>query len=98
MGNDLHSDETSILDSQPPPVRGPGRKPGWTGPADVPALHRGRLAVLRRHHDDPGRQHPYATAVKLHCLSCVGWVRKDVADCTSTVCPLWPVRPYRVAR
>jgi len=39
-----------------------------------------------------------AAAVKLFCLECVGYVRTDVTGCTATRCPLYPHRPYQVAK
>jgi hypothetical protein len=36
-----------------------------------------------------------AAAIKLFCLECVGGVRADVRDCTSSACALYPHRPYR---
>ena len=29
------------------------------------------------------------------CLECVHWDRKEITNCTSTICPLYPYRPYR---
>lgn len=34
-------------------------------------------------------------AIKVFCAECVGFVRKDVRDCTAEACPLWPHRPYQ---
>lgn len=39
-----------------------------------------------------------ANAVKLFCLECVGYVRKDVTNCTAPLCPLFAWRPYRDGR
>ena len=36
-------------------------------------------------------------AAKLHCLQCVGWLRKEVSMCSSKMCPMWPGRPYQGA-
>jgi len=36
------------------------------------------------------------SAVKLHCLQCMGYVTKDVRTCTgSKICALWLFRPYQ---
>jgi hypothetical protein len=32
-------------------------------------------------------------AVKVMCLHCVGWERKEVTLCTARGCPLWKYRP-----
>jgi hypothetical protein len=34
-------------------------------------------------------------AIKAQCLACVGFVREDVTNCTSAMCPLWHHRPYQ---
>lgn len=36
-----------------------------------------------------------AERIKAKCLDCCGYQRLEVANCTATVCPLWPIRPYR---
>jgi hypothetical protein len=36
-----------------------------------------------------------AAAVRLFCLQCVGYTRKDVTNCTAPKCPLYPHRPYQ---
>jgi hypothetical protein len=34
-------------------------------------------------------------AIKLKCLDCVAWERKEVRDCVIVACPLYPHRPYQ---
>lgn len=34
-------------------------------------------------------------AIKLNCLECSGWQRKEVRDCRDTGCPFYPQRPYQ---
>ena len=34
-------------------------------------------------------------AIKAKCLECVGFVRKDITDCTAKQCPLYAYRPYQ---
>jgi len=34
-------------------------------------------------------------AIKAMCMECVQWVRKDVAECGSPACPLYPYRPFQ---
>lgn len=34
-------------------------------------------------------------AIKAMCLSCVGFQRDAVRDCTGFSCPLWAYRPYQ---
>ena len=36
-----------------------------------------------------------AAGIKAFCLSCVGYVKKDVTGCTARGCPLWTHRPYQ---
>ena len=36
-----------------------------------------------------------AAGIKAFCLSCVGYVKKDITGCTATGCPLFVHRPYR---
>jgi hypothetical protein len=43
-------------------------------------------------------QRSRATAVKLHCIQCMGGeaaTRADIRDCTATGCALYTWRPYR---
>ena len=35
------------------------------------------------------------SAANATCAECVGWVRKEVRDCTALGCPLHPYRPYQ---
>ena len=42
----------------------------------------------------PGKITPLR-AIKAFCLSCVGDSRRDITNCTSRQCPLYPVRPYQ---
>jgi hypothetical protein len=34
-------------------------------------------------------------AVKAFCLECVGWAKKEVANCSSIACPLHSFRPFQ---
>ena len=34
-------------------------------------------------------------AADAFCMECVCWQRKEVRNCTSLACPLWPYRPYQ---
>jgi hypothetical protein len=36
-------------------------------------------------------------AIKAMCLSCVGFERDAIRDCTGYSCPLWKYRPFQVA-
>jgi hypothetical protein len=38
---------------------------------------------------------PPRGAIKAFCLTCVGYVRKDVTNCTARACPLYAYRPYQ---
>lgn len=53
---------------------------------DVPALYQGIAVAATRSR---------AAAVKLFCLECVGYIRKDVTECTATKCSLFRWRPYQ---
>ncbi len=33
--------------------------------------------------------------IKMQCLECFGWVRKEMVKCNSYACPLYSYRPYR---
>lgn len=35
-----------------------------------------------------------AAAIKAFCLSCVGFIKTDVRNCTAPTCALFSVRPY----
>lgn len=37
-------------------------------------------------------------AIKAFCLACVGFVRKDITNCSATQCPLYPYRPYQAGQ
>jgi len=34
-------------------------------------------------------------AIKAMCLSCVGFQRDEIRDCTAFACPLWKYRPFQ---
>ena len=34
-------------------------------------------------------------AIKAFCLTCVGFIRKDIKNCTADECPLHKYRPYQ---
>ena len=34
-------------------------------------------------------------AVNAHCLECTWFDKEHIHNCTSTICPLWSVRPYQ---
>lgn len=34
-------------------------------------------------------------AIKAMCLSCVGFIRADIKNCTARACPLYAYRPYQ---
>ena len=34
-------------------------------------------------------------AIKAMCLSCTGFERKEIANCSSFACPLWQYRPFQ---
>ena len=36
-----------------------------------------------------------AATIKHHCLACVAFERREVTLCTSTMCALWPARPFQ---
>ena len=36
-------------------------------------------------------------AIKAMCLTCVGFDRASIRDCTGYSCPLWAYRPFREA-
>lgn len=57
--------------------------------AEVPAKYRGHVERMAAG--------SLRAAVNLHCLQCVGYVRSEIAACTSARCPIWPLRPYQRA-
>ncbi len=59
--------------------------------SQTPAMSRGLVDRAFRGVASP-RQ-----SIKARCLQCVGFVRKDVANCTAPTCALWPYRPYQTA-
>ena len=36
--------------------------------------------------------------IKAFCLECNGWEEAAIRGCTATACPIWGLRPYRVAQ
>lgn len=47
---------------------------------------------------DAAEEGSVTAALKVKCLDCSGWERKEVRDCTVAGCPLYPVRPYQDAK
>lgn len=41
------------------------------------------------------KQAPPRLAIKAKCLECVGWMRKEITECSAIDCPLWAYRPYQ---
>jgi hypothetical protein len=37
-------------------------------------------------------------AIRLHCIECMGFQKRFVNECTSTLCPLYPFRTGRTSR
>lgn len=35
------------------------------------------------------------TAIRAHCMECVGWDREGVRECTCPECSLYPYRPFK---
>ena len=61
--------------------------------ADAPVLYR---PIIREAYTlSPARRASPRRAIKAFCLQCVGYVRKDVTECTAIACPLWHYRPYQ---
>ena len=59
---------------------------------EAPLLYR---PMLRRAFDGTARK---SDAIKAKCLACTGFVRADVAACTSELCELHAYRPYQARR
>ena len=57
----------------------------------VPPKYRGLYLRVLNNEASP-RQ-----CIKVTCLECMGWVRSEVAKCTSVACPLFNKRPFRPA-
>lgn len=36
-------------------------------------------------------------AIKAQCLSCMGYDRESIKNCTGWACPLWAYRPFQSA-
>lgn len=44
---------------------------------------------------DQAEQGSFPAAIKLMCLDCTCWQRKEIRDCVIVRCPLYPHRPYQ---
>ena len=44
---------------------------------------------------DEKKPAPPRQAIKVMCMECVGWDKKEVATCPATACPLWLHRPFK---
>lgn len=40
----------------------------------------------------PGELFTARTAIRNHCVECMGYAARDVSDCTDAGCHLWPYR------
>lgn len=56
--------------------------------ADAPSVYR---PLMRRAFSGKSK----AAGIKSFCITCVGFVRADVRNCTAFGCPLWAYRPYQ---
>lgn len=61
-------------------------KPQTVSSQEVPKLYRGQVEKAAKSRTN---------AMRVMCLQCVGWKRKDVTDCSDQTCPLWTWRPYQ---
>lgn len=34
-------------------------------------------------------------AIHFQCIECMGFQKSEVADCSDTLCPLYPFRPFK---
>lgn len=50
------------------------------------------IRIVKRAYE--GKASP-RSAIKAFCLQCVGYIRKDVTNCTAEACPLYAYRPYQ---
>ena len=53
-------------------------------PYEIPNRYRGMA--------EKAHQGDRKSAIRVHCLSCMGWSPKEVDDCTSSRCPLYRYR------
>lgn len=58
--------------------------------SDAPESAKGALAGAFSGSASPRK------AIKAMCLSCVGFERKEITNCSSFACPLWEYRPFQV--
>jgi hypothetical protein len=56
---------------------------------------RGPLPAYAQAHAAKARQGNTRSLIALKCLDCCCWEKTEVAACTVTSCPLYPLRPYR---
>ena len=55
---------------------------------ECPALYR---ATLERAFAGKSK----VAGIRGFCLTCVGFLRKEITNCSAQGCPLWPFRPYQ---
>jgi len=54
----------------------------------------GAVPSYARAHAAKARQGRVGSLIALKCLECCCWEKREVAACTVTTCPLYPLRPY----
>jgi len=62
--------------------------------AAVPKLYRKQYLSVVDGPRPPGRK----LALKIMCMECMGYERKEIAQCLSTACPLHRLRPFQRAQ
>lgn len=80
------------------PVAAGGSRKQKTIPADIIAAL--KKTVPEKYHNvvDKAAAGSLKAKVKLKCLDCVAYQKKEIALCTLTDCGLWTVRPYKDKR
>jgi hypothetical protein len=55
----------------------------------------GPLPAYAMAHIARARKGNLRSLIALKCLDCSCWQRVEIAECTCTTCPLYPIRPYK---
>jgi hypothetical protein len=55
----------------------------------------GAVPAWAQAHAEKARNGKVLSLVALKCADCSNWQKTEIAGCTVTSCPLYPLRPYR---
>ncbi len=93
-GNDMFTPEDREKAKEARRAR-PSRRDKMTAYTGTFAAQRKRFPRIALPMIDQAEKGSLPAAIKLMCLDCCAWEKREVRDCVIHWCPLYPHRPYQ---